>query len=555
MIKGTKTLLIWLLLFIPIMATGQEPASANLYIQKYIKQIQVQKDYRVGQELLVAGDVLSELYSNNQFQLLWHNKNSVAQLIKAIGESRLEGLTPSDYHLKPLQSLQQKQAAGIDFQSLKAQYDILLSDAFIRLAYDKKFGKVDPHFLDPDWNLPEQNVGSDLVPRIEKAILNGTVAQSLAALSPQFPYYDDLKNALANYRRMKEKGGWHPIADAGVLKPGMEDGRIPMLRKRLLSVGQQTVAAYDSLLYDQELEQSVIKFQRRHYLEGDGIIGKQTLQVLNKTVDEKIAQIRVNLERARWILHDLPDSFILVDIAGYSLVYYHKGKVIWNTRVVVGKPFHETPVFRSDMKYLVINPTWTIPRSIIANETLPKIKKDPSYLQDKNLEVIDQQGRSMNPASINWQSYTGRSFQYGIRQKPGPQNALGLIKFIFPNSHSVYLHDTPSRNLFSKDQRAFSHGCIRVYQPLTLGELILKNDGQNWDKDRFESVIDTLKITTVKLNKSLPVLLLYWTVNASDGTGNILFKQDIYGRDKRLSNALDGVFKPRGGVVEQLKAQ
>jgi len=552
--KGKNLLLLCLLLFMPLIAVAEEPATANSYIQQHIEQIQVQQNYRVGGERIIARNLLPTLYSNNQLQLLWQNKDSVAQLLKAIGKSNLEGLTPSDYHLKPLQRLEKQRAAGMDYPSLKADFDILLSDAFVRLAYDKNFGKVDPQRLNPDWNLPEKNVGRDLVLRVDKAIANGTVDKSLNALSPQFSIYDNLINALEKYRKIQEMGGWQPVEDGPVLKPGMKDARIPILRKRLLSVGELTVSAHDFLLYDQQLEQAVISFQQRHYLEGDGVIGKQTLLALNQTVEQKIDQIRVNLERARWILHDLPDSFILVDIAGYTLVYYHKGKVIWKTRVVVGKPFHETPVFRADMKYLVINPTWTLPRSIITNETLPKIISDPSYLQSNNLEVIDHQGNRVNPASINWYSYSGRSFPYGIRQEPGPHNALGRIKFIFPNSHAVYLHDTPSRSLFSKDQRAFSHGCIRVDQPIMLGELILKNDGQYWDENRIEAVIDTMKITTVKLNKHLPVMLLYWTVNASN-SDNILFKQDIYGRDKALLKELDGAFKFRGGVIDQVKAQ
>ncbi|MBW1750669.1 MAG: L,D-transpeptidase family protein [Deltaproteobacteria bacterium] len=552
--KGKNLLLLCLLLFMPLIAVAEEPATANSYIQQNIEQIQVQQNYRIGGEQIIARNLLPTLYSNNQFQLLWQNKDSVAQLLKAIGKSNLEGLTPSDYHLKPLQRLEKQRAAGMDYPSLKADFDILLSDAFIRLAYDKNYGKVDPQRLNSDWNLPEKNVGRDLVLRVDKAIANGTVDKSLNALSPQFSIYVNLINALAKYRKIQEMGGWQPIGNGPVLKPGMKDARIPILRKRLLSVGELTVSAHDFLLFDQQLEQAVISFQQRHYLEGDGVIGKQTLLALNQRVEQKIDQIRVNLERARWILHDLPDSFILVDIAGYTLVYYHRGKVIWKTRVVVGKPFHETPVFRADMKYLVINPTWTLPRSIITNETLPKIIKDPSYLQSNNFEVIDHQGNRVNPASINWYSYSGRSFPYGIRQKPGPHNALGRIKFIFPNSHAVYLHDTPSRSLFGKDQRAFSHGCIRVDQPIMLGELILKNDGKNWNKDRIEAVIDTMKITTVKLNTHLSVMLLYWTVNASNGD-NILFKQDIYGRDKALLKDLDGAFKFRGGVVDQVKAQ
>ena len=207
------------------------------------------------------------------------------------------------------------------------------------------------------------------------------------------------------------------------------------------------------------------------------------------------------------------------------------------------------------MKFLVINPTWTLPRSIIVNETLAKIKKDPAYLTRENMRIIDNQGKTINPAAINWQTVTGHSFPYGIRQDPGPKNALGRIKFIFPNSHSVYLHDTPSRTLFGRDQCAFSHGCIRVENPLTLGEVLLRMDGQDWDKTRIQTVIDTEKITRVNLNTPLPVMLLYWTVNVTDNKGTVMFKQDIYGRDKRLLAALDGSFRFRSSVVKQLDEQ
>ena len=282
--KGKNLLLLCLLLFMPLMAVAQGPATANSYIQQHIEQIQVQQNYRVGGEQIIARNLLPTLYSNNQFQLLWQNKDSVAQLLKAIGKSNLEGLTPSDYHLKPLQRLEKQRAAGMDYPSLKADFDILLSDAFIRLAYDKNFGKVDPQRLNPDWNLPEKNVGRDLVLRVDKAIANGTVDKSLNALSPQFSIYDNLINALAKYRKIQEMGGWQPIGNGPVLKPGMKDARIPILRKRLLSVGELTVSAHDFLLFDQQLEQAVISFQQRHYLEGDGVIGKQTLLALNQSV-------------------------------------------------------------------------------------------------------------------------------------------------------------------------------------------------------------------------------------------------------------------------------
>ncbi len=550
--RGVILMVLCLFMSLPF-AAAAEKAGADPFIEQHVKKIEAQQQYLIGREPVMARGILPVLYRNNQLQLLWQNKKSVAQLFKALKESEKEGLTPSDYHLQPLQRLQKQIAAGMEYPSLQADFDVLLSDAFIRLAYDKSYGKVDPRKIDPDWNLPEKNIGQQLAARVELAIRKGTVGKSLASLSPQLPLYTDLEKSLAKYRAIRDAGGWQSIPDGPVLKPGMEDSRIPALRKRLLSNEEMAVADPASLLFDDQLKEAVIRFQKNHYLEGDGIIGKQSLATLNQTVDEKIDQIRVNLERARWVLHDLPNRFILVDIAGYTLAVYDRGKVTWQTRVVVGKPFHETPVFRADMKFLVINPTWTLPRSIIVNETLPKIKKDPSYLARENLRIIDHQGNTINPGTINWQTTTGRNFPYGIRQDPGPENALGRIKFIFPNSHAIYLHDTPSRSLFGRDQRAFSHGCIRVYKPLTLGEVLLKLDGQDWDEARIQSVIDTEKITRVNLNTPLPVLLLYWTVHVIEG--DVMFKQDIYGRDKRLLKALDGPFRFRSSVVKQVDAQ
>ncbi len=547
-------LLFCLVQMLPLLATAGEKLEISAYIQKHVALLQTGQDYFIGKERVISVLLLQNMYQRNNFQPLWKSKKSVQQLLDAVQQSELEGLTPTDYHSKILLRLQQQQSVGMRYPTLHADFDLLLSDAFIRLAYDKSFGKVDPGRLNPEWNYPEKPIGTDLVGNIEKSIAQGKVAEALQSLSPRFSSYTRLKKALAQYREIRKQGNWPVIGSGQVLKPGMEDGRVPLLRRRLLNTGTQTATGTQHL-YDTELEEAVIRFQERHYLNGDGIIGKQTLAVLNQSVDAKINQIRVNLERARWVLGDIPATVLLIDIAGYTLTYQKDSKVIWTTRVVVGKPFHSTPVFAAQMKYIDINPTWTIPRSIIINETLPKIQRDPSYLQQKNLRVLDSKGQTVNSAAIDWQSYKGKSFPYYIRQEPGPHNALGRIKFIFPNPHAIYLHDTPSRNLFAKGERAFSHGCIRVAQPLTLGALILQNDGQPWDKAKIEEVISSGKNTRVNLKTPLTVMLLYWTVNVKEENGTILFKQDFYGRDKDLLQALDGPFRFRDTVVKQVKQQ
>ncbi len=533
---------------------GELQAASTPFLRNHLEQLGQQQDYTIGGEPFIAHRLLATIYSKNQFQLLWYRNDSVSQLFDAISSSSLEGLSPDDYHLQPLLRLKQKKDAGMDYPTLNTNYDLLLTDAFIRLAYDKSFGKVDPRHLDPDWNLPEKTIKKDPALRIEKAIVHGTIREALSTLSPQSPIYERLKKALARYRSIQEQGVWPVIGGGQTLKPGMRGKRVQSLRERLFRSGDLAVKDRTSPVFDKRLQQAVRRFQRRHYLDADGIVGGRTLAELNIPVQGKINQIRVNLERARWILHDLPPTFLIVDIAGYKLSYYFQGKLTWETRVVVGLPYHTTPTFSSAIQYLVINPTWTIPRSIVDRETLPKIQKDPGYMQKHMLSVIDYQGNKINPATINWMSHTGKSFPYLIRQEPGPHNALGRIKFIFPNRHSVYLHDTPHRELFSEERRAFSHGCIRVDEPLLLGELILENDGQNWDRERIESVIQSRKITTVRLKTVLPVMLLYWTVNVASDKG-VLFKQDIYKRDQSLLDALDGTFQVRPSVVEQARLQ
>lgn len=532
-----KSLVIFLL-SLSILLTGNAKAEESQVLRSHIEQITSQSDYTIEGELVTSHKLLLSIYSKNQFQLLWHRPDSVQQLFRAISSSALEGLTPNDYHLQPLLRMQKQKNAGTHDLTLHANYDLRLTKAFIRLAHDKSFGKVNPQHLHSTWNFPEKSIQQDPATIIEESIRNGNIGDALASLSPHSVFYTRLKTALARYKSIQQDGGWLSVSAGPALKPGAQGPRIRALRDRLFRSGDLAVESLQSPLFDKTLTQAVRRFQQRHFLDVDGVVGRQTLAKLNTPVEQRINQIRVNLERVRWISHDLPATFILVDIADFTLYYYKNNQVIWTTKIIVGLPYHTTPSFESSIKYLAINPTWTIPRSIIRRETLPQIQQNSDYLQEQNLHILDYQGRLIDPASIDWQSYSGRSFPYLIRQPPGPHNALGRIKFVLPNKHSIYLHDTPHRELFSKDHRAFSHGCIRVDNPLTLGELILKNDGQNWNKYRFEKVIAGGKTTNISLKTALPVMLIYWTVNAED-SNEILFSQDIYNRDTKLLKALD----------------
>jgi len=243
------------------------------------------------------------------------------------------------------------------------------------------------------------------------------------------------------------------------------------------------------------------------------------------------------------MLHDVPQTFVIVDIAGFEVGYFRDGKPVWRARVQVGKPYRSTPIFRSDITYLVLNPTWTVPPGIEAKDVLPAVKRDRSYLTAKNLRIIDQQGRTIDPARIDWIRYSGKSFPYTFRQDPGPDNALGQIKFMFPNAHFVYLHDTPSKNLYERDTRAFSSGCIRVERPLELAEMLL-NDPAKWNLSKIRTAIETGNTQTVTLPAPVPVLLYYWTAQGQ-ADGSVHFKDDIYRRDPAVLKVLDSEFKFR----------
>jgi len=257
-------------------------------------------------------------------------------------------------------------------------------------------------------------------------------------------------------------------------------------------------------------------------------------------VEDRVNQIRLNLERGRWVLDNLEADFIVVNIAGFRAYLYRDRKPVWSTRVVVGKTYHKTPVFRSLLKYVVFNPTWTVPYSIATKEMLPAIQRDPNYLSARNFDVKDRNGEIIDPAGVDWSQVTRRNFGYTFVQRPGVSNALGEIKFIFPNQHSVYLHDTPSKSLFARAERTFSHGCIRVDRPFDFAEVLLQQDG--WNREMIDAEIAGRNTRSVFLSQPLPVLLLYWTAAIGED-GQIHFYNDVYERDQKILTALDSPYR------------
>ncbi len=487
-------------------------------------------------------EFLLRLYENRKFAPFWVNDQQTQQLISFIASIEEEGLDPEDYHLKTLVEMTHQQV-GEDLGDTKtmALIDILCTHSFARVAYHLSFGKVDPILLNPGWNFDRDISEVDPIDFIAAGIESGDVHAFLKQFIPKQPIYTFLKQALAEYRVLARAGGWEQINAGDTIKPGSDGPRVQQLRQRLKVTGDLAGGSIDSEHLDDALEQAVKTFQNRHGLTADGLVGRQTLHALNRPISARIDQIRINLERMRWFLHDIPDTFVVVDIAGFHVYLIGNEQAIWDTKAMVGTPYRKTPSFRSKIEYVVINPTWTIPPGILRKDTIPAIKEDPAYLEVKNISVLDRKGNVLDRDRIDWSQYGTGNFPFILRQEPGPNNALGLIKFIFPNPHFVFLHDTPSRNLFERTERAFSSGCIRVDQPFTLAEHLLKDPNQ-WNQETFQQIVDSGKTRTLFLNEPMAVLLLYLTAHAEED-GTVSFKRDIYGRDEKVLKALEGDFK------------
>lgn len=507
------------------------------------------RDHAAHGERVVLGATVARYYESQQFRAKWRDPARVSQLVDALLDLVNDGLDPANYHVDALDKyraeLRRVKALPPDEQ---AGLEVLATDAMMLGLYHLYLGKVNPEKLSSQWNFASRPVDEERgFEALTRALDSGQIRETFQRARPQHVWYQRGRDRLKEYRALAAAGGWPTVPEGPTLKPGMTDPRVATMRARL-SVTRDYVpgpvppdASLQENLYDAELEAAVKRFQERHGLTADAAVGPATRGAMNVSVEDRIDQMRVNLERARWVLHEVKGDLVLVNVAGFEVAYFRDDEPVWTSKVIVGRPYRETPIFKSLITYVVFNPTWTIPPTILVKDKLPVIKRDPGYLKRNNIRVIDSRGREVDPYAVNWSQYgAGRMPPYQLRQDPGEDNALGLVKIMFPNPHMVYLHDTPAKSLFEKDERTFSSGCIRVEKAFELAELVL-NDPAQWTQQTMAEVVATKKMQTVNLAKPVPVLILYWTAQPRPD-GQVIFRNDVYGRDKPTLAALNAPF-------------
>lgn len=539
----SRLLAVLLFLYVPFAMAQQTAVSEAIRVE--IEQLRETGVLSIGGVDIAGGNLLAEVYERRNFQPNWTNRDEIGELITAIKNTYLDGLNPADYHLDEAEYVYRELGAGnLQRPHEQAALDVMLTDSLFRLGYHQVLGKVDPEDLDPFWNFNRALLDEPAAITLQKAMDAPSLLEFLDELTPRGPIYNRLRDALAEYRELAAAGGWPSVADGDTLRRGASDPRVAAIARRLAVTGDIADATpfATSDVYDATLEAGVRKFQARHGLDSDGVIGEATLCAMNVPVEDRVTQLRLNLERARWVFDDVTDDLIIVNIAGFKAYLVRDYKITWQTAVQVGRTYHQTPVFRDELKYLVFNPTWTVPYSIASKEMLPRIKNDPAYFETREFDIKNSAGEIVAPDSIDWSELSRNNLPYTFVQRPGPRNALGRVKFIFPNKYAIYMHDTPSKALFDRAERAFSHGCVRVENPFELAEALLGSEG--WDQEKIQATLDSRETTTVYLPEPLPVLLLYWTAEIGPG-GDVHFYPDVYERDARIAEALDKPFKAK----------
>ena len=536
-------------LFVPYAYPASLTELMRERIRTRIEEAGPTRQMSIGDQIIYASETLPVFYERRGYEPAWLNGNGISSqadaFMRMLQDAENEGLRANDYHFAEIEKLVEK-AKKLPIEKLgmnapaATDLELLLTDAFLIYGAHLLAGKVNPETFDPEWHARRKV--ADLAEKLQDALTSGSVEKTLHSFLPQQRGYGTLKEALAHYKVLLVEEGWDRIPEGSKLQKGDRNERIALVRRRLLATEQTAhLNSDEEVLFDEALEQAVRQFQELQGLETDGVIGSATIAALNVPLEDRIRQIELNMERWRWLPQDLGTRYILVNIPQFALTVMEKSGPVMSMKVIVGKKYRRTPVFSDRMTYLVLSPFWNVPPNIAVKDKLPIIRKDPEYLTREHVRVFQGWGagaQEIDPLTIDWSKLTPDNFPYRLRQDPGPGNALGPVKFMFPNKFNVYLHGTSSPELFKKNVRTLSSGCIRIEKPLDLAVYLFQDD-PDWTQQKILAVIEKHEEKTVQLKNPLPVHLQYWTAWVDDSK-LVNFREDIYGRDKLLSEALSG---------------
>ena len=490
----------------------------------------------------IAGQALPnksvlDAYAFRDYKPIWVEErqlnSAIYKLVDSLESARSHGLNPVHYHLETIKEYLDLETATP--QQL-AELDVITTIALASFAHDLSIGRYEPQLIDPNWRLDAPSKDWQNLLFLDSP---SNMVNYLPTLAPRQPDYQVLQNWLVFYQETAKKEGDIHITPGKPLRLGNEGPRVAQLRARLVQLGdiRFSTRKINEDLFDQSLKDALTRFQKRHQLDTDGAAGPQTIKALNVPLETRAKQIAYNLERWRWLPSQIEDNRVWVDLTNYQADVHLNGQTE-SMKVVIGKPDRKTNVFYGKMTYMVANPTWRVPMRIAQENLLPKIQQDPEYLAKNNYKVFSSWSigaKQLNPSHIDWESIKPRNLKYRFEQQADEENALGAYKFMFPNKFDIYLHDTPAKHLFDRNERAYSSGCIRLEKPDSLANLLVSSSPSR--KQQLQKARNSGQTKVISLEEPLPVYLVYFTV-VPNANGMPEFRKDIYDRDSLMEEAM-----------------
>jgi murein L,D-transpeptidase YcbB/YkuD len=473
-----------------------------------------------------GSEILKEFYLSSGFKSVWQSKSDRKIIIKQLLNSDEEGLNPDDYYVYKLQKFEKKYASLNDKN--RGSYDILLTRSLQKYISHLSNGKLNPENFYKDWDLIENTI--DINPSIAVMLKSDSLQYKIEQLKPNNMVYKRLKKALKIINSFP-KDDFKAIEITNKIVLNDTNPSLIDIKKRLIYWRDMKPKDSLSSIYDSITKEAMKKFQIRHGLAADGVIGKGTIAALNFSKRKRKEQILTNLERWKWFPREMGGEYMIINIPDYKLVLVKDNDTIRTHKVIVGRDKRPTPVISSRLSNVILNPTWTVPPTILREDVIPSISRNRNYLAQTNIKVYDSNGNEVS--ANNWKLSKAKGYRYV--QTPGTFNSLGMVKFSFPNRFSIYLHDTNHRDFFGKQKRSLSSGCVRVENPLKLAEYLLA-DGANWEIEKITETLQSGQTKAIKINNEVNVHILYWT--AWSENNNLIFRDDIYNLDADLCQKL-----------------